>query len=42
MKKRRNHWYWVYWVKIWLWNYENAIDFRRSGVQNEGKEDFFN
>ena len=38
MKKKINHWYWAYWTKIWSWNYENVIDFRWSGVQ-EDEED---
>ena len=37
-KKRRTHWYWVYWAKIWFWKDENVIDFRWSGIQ-EDEED---
>ena len=38
MRKRRNHWYWVYWANGWSWNDENGIDFRWSDVQ-EDEED---
>ena len=34
-----NNWYWVYLANSCSWNYQNAIDFRWSGVQDEDEED---
>ena len=39
MKRERANWYWVYRTKSWSWNYENALDFKWSHVQEEAEED---
>ena len=33
------NWYWVYSANSCSWNYENVIDFRWSGVQDEDEKD---
>ena len=33
------NWYWVYSANSCSWNYQNAIEFRWSGVQDEDEVD---